>query len=241
MKILLSLLQALVFVTLTLGFQNTSQGAIGTAGTNTSLAFTTTAAKGLTNATLAGWVYRGSSLSFQMFGFGQSNTYRFQIGWVGSNRIYMNVVNGGTNYIEAPITNLTGWHHLCLTFDGSQATNANKVKCYLDGNALTMAFQSGNAPTSLANNADMETFRVGYQPNETAPWSTGYFANIGFWTSTLTADQVRSLSKRFSPRFISPSTLVHHLPLVRELIDVKGGAVITDQSTTKQNHPPMFQ
>jgi hypothetical protein len=42
------------------------------------------------------------------------------------------------------------WHHWCLVYDGSQATNTNRIKFYFDGTSVALNF-GGTLPTTTPN------------------------------------------------------------------------------------------
>jgi len=53
---------------------------------------------------------------------------------------------------------------------------------------------------------------------------------MGVWNAALTAAEIASLAKGMTCDKVRPQSLVFHAPLVRELIDQKGGRVITNNN-----------
>ena len=71
-----------------------------------------------------------------------------------------------------------------------------------------------------------------------APGGTGDIAEIGIWNVALTDGEVLTLSQGFSPLLVRPQNLVHYMPLVRGLVDPRGGkSLIMTGSLTISDHP----
>ena len=69
----------------------------------------------------------------------------------------------------------------------------------------------------------------------------GLIAEVGIWNSALTAAEIASLAKGMTPDKIRPQNLVFYTPLVRNLIDQKGGLTITNNNgATVANHPRVY-
>jgi hypothetical protein len=69
----------------------------------------------------------------------------------------------------------------------------------------------------------------------------GDIAEVGIWNAALTAAEIASLSKGFTPDQIRPQNLVFYAPLVRDLQDARGGLAITNNnSATVANHPRVY-
>jgi hypothetical protein len=70
---------------------------------------------------------------------------------------------------------------------------------------------------------------------------TGQIAEVGIWNAALTADEIASLAKGMTCDKVRPQSLVFYAPLVRDLIDAKGGLTITNNNTaTVANHPRVY-
>jgi len=66
-------------------------------------------------------------------------------------------------------------------------------------------------------------------------------AEVGIWNAALTAAEVASLAKGMTCDKIRPQSLVFYAPLVRDLIDAKGGLTITNNNgATVANHPRVY-
>ena len=69
----------------------------------------------------------------------------------------------------------------------------------------------------------------------------GLIAEVGIWNSALTAAEIASLAKGMTPDKIRPQNLVFYAPLVRNLIDQKGGLALTNNNgATVANHPRVY-
>lgn len=205
--------------------------------TNQQITATTPAARNQSKFTFAGWIRRGSSGSFQ--------------GWGFLNSIWFGVIHFTDNVIYAPWSqgvgiarsatasaqNVTGWNHIVYTFDGTQSVNSDKVKIYLNGSSVTLA-AGGPTITNTSNDVAIESFSIGR--DSTLSWSTGDFAELGMWREALTAGEVNSLAKGFSPKKVRPQSLYTYIPLVREIQDIQKAITLTNTNATVAIHPRVY-
>jgi hypothetical protein len=69
----------------------------------------------------------------------------------------------------------------------------------------------------------------------------GQIAEVGIWNTDLTAAEIASLAKGMTCDKVRPQSLVFYAPLVRDLIDAKGGLTITNNNgATVANHPRVY-
>jgi hypothetical protein len=69
----------------------------------------------------------------------------------------------------------------------------------------------------------------------------GMIAEAGVWTAALTSAEIASLADGMTCDKVRPQSLVFYAPLVRDLIDYKGGLTITNNNTaTVANHPRVY-
>lgn len=69
----------------------------------------------------------------------------------------------------------------------------------------------------------------------------GLIAEVGIWNAALTAAEIASLAKGMTCDKVRPQNLVFYAPLVRDLIDQKGGRTITNNNAaTVANHPRIY-
>lgn len=209
----------------------------GTAGTNTQISGTYTSHLGLTNFSMACWIRRPSAASTQGIGFNETDAHRTTLLYASDNRIYCAISNG-SNAFGSSLQNVTGWHHCVMAYDGSQATNATRLKLFFDGIDQTLTF-FGTIPATLSSNASNETFRVGRAAANSA-WSTGDFADFAMWDATLNAGEANTLAKGFSADKVRPSNLLAYIPMVRNIQDIVSATTLTDASTTAEPHPRVY-
>ena len=69
----------------------------------------------------------------------------------------------------------------------------------------------------------------------------GQIADVGVWNAALTAAEIASLAKGMTCDKVRPQNLVYYAPLVRDLIDQKGGlAIANNNGATVANHPRIY-
>ena len=122
------------------------------------------------------------------------------------------------------------WHHACVV----QASTTSRT-IYLDG---------GNSASSTVaiNPKNVNRLNIGaYDLNGAGGFFNGDIAEAAVWNAALNADEVRSLSRGMTCDKVRPQSLVFYAPLVRDLIDYKGGLTITNNNTaTVANHPRVY-
>jgi len=69
----------------------------------------------------------------------------------------------------------------------------------------------------------------------------GLIAEVGIWNVALSATELSSLAKGMTCDKIRPQSLVFYAPLVRDLIDQKGGLTIANNNgATDAAHPRVY-
>lgn len=158
-----------------------------------------------------------------------SQTNAFSIRKVnGSNNIFGYVRNAGI----ATITfNSTGtytsneWFHSCLVCESSTSRTI-----YLNGGNETTNTDSVT-PTSI-----LEVW-VAYGSQS----FIGDIAEAAIWNVVLSKDEIISLYKGFSPSLVKPNNLIYYVPLIRNLSEICGGRIITNNSSaTVSDHPRIY-
>lgn len=111
---------------------------------------------------------------------------------------------------------------------------ATNFTAYLNGNIE--ATTSSGVPNTIFNSTSPLT--IGYLPINYFP---GIISEVGIWNSALTAAEIASLAKGMTCDKIRPQSLVFYAPLVRDLIDQKGGLTITNNNgATVAAHPRVY-
>ena len=123
------------------------------------------------------------------------------------------------------------WQHGCGVWDSITSRNV-----YLIG---------GNSATNTSNLTplNINSIRIGARVFGGSPgvFFNGLLAEVGIWNAGLTAAEVASLAKGMTCDKIRPQNLVFYAPLIRDLLDQKGGLAITNNNgATVANHPRVY-
>lgn len=131
---------------------------------------------------------------------------------------------------------LNTWFHLAVTYDGSVS------RIYLDGvlDGTSAAFGPGNSSDAYTSLMGAVTSGGGYD-NAPTSFPTGQVAEVGFWDTVLTDDEIVSLAKGFRPSRVRPDKLQTYFPAVRRLLELKkGGASLIWGTLVVSDHPRVF-
>lgn len=94
------------------------------------------------------------------------------------------------------------WHHACAVF-----TSGSSRTVYLDGGGSV-------TDTTVIGLTDVDRTSIGYLERLTpGVFFAGEIMEVGLWRVALTAAEVNSLSKGFSPLCVRPQSLLAYLPL----------------------------
>jgi hypothetical protein len=110
-------------------------------------------------------------------------------------------------------------------------------------NSRTAYINGGNSSTNAApqNNISLTRSQIGANAAAATNRMNGLIAEVGIWNAALTAAEIASLAKGMTCDKIRPQNLAFYAPLVRDLIDQKGGLTITNNnSATVANHPRVY-
>lgn len=149
---------------------------------------------------------------------------------VRTNSIDSSNVNCAANSTSGYAANT--WTHAA----GVHASESSRVAYCNGGNAGTDTATCGGL-------SGINGLTIGMQQwNNGGAASNAYalIAEAAVWNVALTADEVASLGNGFTPDKIRPQSLVFYAPLVRDLVDVKGGLTITNNSATVAAHPRVY-
>ena len=127
---------------------------------------------------------------------------------------------------------LSTWHHVCGVF-----TSTTSRTIYLD--AAGSATGTSAVGTPAFSRIDIGVFTD--SAGGLSQFFDGRIAEVGIWNAALTAAEIASLAKGMTCDKIRPQNLVFYAPLVRDLIDAKGGLTITNNNgATVANHPRVY-
>ena len=124
------------------------------------------------------------------------------------------------------------WNHVAGVF-----TSTSSKTVYLNGGS------SGTNTTLDATNPTATNIHIGVTRfnGSFTQYSDARIAEVGVWNVALTAAEIASLARGMTCDKVRPQSLVFYAPLVRDLIDVKGGVTITNNNTaTVANHPRVY-
>ena len=125
------------------------------------------------------------------------------------------------------------WSHACGVLSSSASRSV-----YL--NAGGVATETTNLATTGLTQTSIGAQRFSTFPSG-ASFMGGQIAEVGIWNAALTAAEIASLAKGMTCDKIRPQNLVFYAPLVRNLIDPKGGLTITNNNAaTVANHPRVY-
>jgi hypothetical protein len=156
---------------------------------------------------------------------------RFQITNPSGGNITAITSDGITTATASRAGRVSGvWNHAAGVFS---ATN-NRI-AYVNG--ISGAANTVNVSVSLIN-----TLLIGAVYNTTLQnFYSGQLAEVGIWNAALTPAEIASLAKGMTCDKVRPQSLVFYAPLVRDLIDQKGGLAITNNNgATVANHPRVY-
>lgn len=83
------------------------------------------------------------------------------------------------------------WYHLAVVFDGSLSGNANRLKVYQNGSALTLSVVAGAVPATLRNGT--APFHLGKFGGALTRYHNGRLDEVGLWSRALTSGEVAQL------------------------------------------------
>ena len=168
-----------------------------------------------------------------------------------TNGIYVKNASSGNNYSGTAhtsanyITAFTGITDGSYTeIIGSTAYNLNQWNhaAYVDQSSFKELFQNGvSVGTSSVNKTPLLLNQIRIGVFGVFNNFDGSFAEVGIWNAALTAAEVASLAKGMTCDKVRPQNLVFYAPLVRDLIDQKGGLTITNNNAaTVANHTRVY-
>jgi hypothetical protein len=157
----------------------------------------------------------------------------FARGDLAGDPVWISADDGGGGGVATTTSGYTAntWHHACGVFTSSTSRAA-----YLDG------ANSGTNATNITPSI-LNTTTVGsrFTSSTNGIFFNGLIAEVGIWNAALTAAEVASLADGMTCDKVRPQSLVFYAPLVRDLIDAKGGLTITNNnSATVANHPRVY-
>ncbi len=187
---------------------------------------------GVNKATLAAFIeYDSSSGAWsEPLGERDDDDNGFCIRKYGTDaRWYFPCANGANTFGENSSMSLSSGttYHVLMSYDGTQSTNATKLKVWMDGVEESLSY-GGTIPTALGTlTANFMIQAVGVRA-EAALWIGQAIRNEGI---------IDALAAGASP-LIFPDGLAFYAPLIRNKHDIVGGRTATDSgSISVVTHP----
>jgi len=121
----------------------------------------------------------------------------------------------------------SNWHMYTFVYDGTQSTNTNRIKFYIDKNEQTMGVETGVIPTTLASTTGEAPYlgaAYNTDPNDSNPDVYGYsqssFDDFAIFNDALTSTQVANIYDNQ----IYPTSLQHLYRMENNVNDSVGSA-----------------
>jgi hypothetical protein len=162
-------------------------------------------------------------------------TDRFAVSLISGALTIQTIASGGSEAINTSTGSALSAnvdYHLCGVW-----TSTTSRTPYLDGVAGSTNANSVSPP------ANISLIKIGARiaSSTLGAFFNGRVAEVGIWNVALTAAEVASLADGMTCDKVRPQSLVFYAPLVRDLIDYKGGLAITNNNTaTVANHPRVY-
>lgn len=124
------------------------------------------------------------------------------------------------------------WQHAC----GVTASSASRFS-YLNGTPGT------ENTTNVPDPTDSDVFLIGGAEDAGTPAATwiGLIAEVAIWNVALSAEDAGALAVGITPRLVRPQGLLFYAPLLRNIVDVRGGLTLTDNGpSVVADHPRIY-
>lgn len=144
---------------------------------------------GLSQLTYGGWIKQTSSGNRIHAGTNYNDSAQITFGIWDDNMAYCTLTGSSGGYEETTyaLSQPTSWHHLLCVYDGSQGTNANRMKMYVDGVAVADT-DNGTYPSTIPT--QVNNWRIGPYYGSDA---NGSLDDIRIYNRTLSAAEISAL------------------------------------------------
>jgi hypothetical protein len=185
--------------------------------------------------TIAYWVRPTDTLggNFMHVSVGDSgSTHRIQMYRAGGANFNIDsIATSAAGFLISSAFSAGTWAHCACAF----ASNTSRTP-YINGSA-----SSTNTTNIGTQNAFNETLIAARRNVTAGVFGNDTIAEVGIWNAALTAAEIASLAKGMTCDKVRPQSLVFYAPLVRDLIDARGGLSITNNNgATVANHPRVY-
>jgi hypothetical protein len=162
----------------------------------------------------------------------------------GTHRNQLGLIGGGANTTLVAAVGAATFVTVQSTLAVSNNTWNHHAGVFASATSRTAYVNGGNSATNTTNIGSQnaaDTVTVGARWATTLQYKQADIAEVGIWNVALTAAEIASLARGMTCDKVRPQNLVFYAPLVRDLIDAKGGLTITNNnSATVANHPRVY-
>ena len=140
-----------------------------------------------TEFTMVAWMKRSAAGTVVSLGETDGSGTRAEMLLYSNGNFYGEVGSNPSTYGTKAVVNDTNWHHTVMVFNGSGATNSDRLKLYFNGEQLENLTFSG---TIAAATSCSEPFVIGYRYTG---YSSGSVSNIKVYDRVLSPAEVKLL------------------------------------------------
>lgn len=173
---------------------------------NTSLSLS-----GLSKFSYSGWIYDDDATSELSSVFSYAKLYSYSddiyfFSYVGELRIQVN--NGADGQGSATQWGKSQWNHIAVVFDGTQSTNADRLKYYLNGSQVSLSYDY-TVPSSTGSPATPKQIEIGRYAGFTTHYYSGKQDDIRVFDRALTTSEITALASKRGYEVPAVSNVYH--------------------------------
>jgi hypothetical protein len=149
---------------------------------------------GLTTMTVSAWLKRNATSALVSIGSTADQNNQITINFWQNGVLYTGVAkNGNGNYDDVYKTlNDTSWHHIVMVYDGTQGTDTNRIKTYIDGTLATGLTYDGARPAAVETQTKQFQIGSNHLGGNPGP-DNGQIDDVRIYNRALSASEVMSL------------------------------------------------
>lgn len=182
------------------------------------------------------WVKLNDTSGHQLMGKENGDIFFFVDPTTGYWRV--RIADSGSRQNDYNDTISTGtWIHCCVVYDGTQSTDATKLKLYIDGTSLTRTGGVSPIPTLTANTTS--NFNIGTNASGGSFFANAYVDESAIFDYALTSGQVTSIYNSGTPTDLDNTSGVTAPVHWWRMGDGDTFPTITDVGTTGGNNGTM--
>lgn len=187
--------------------------------------------------TISVWVRPTQATSFPAavsVGSLTGNTDRNVLALAGNNMLIA-ANGGGVSAAVGAVNNLVatnGWNSVVGIWNSISSRSL-----YINGTLSATNSTVIGTPASATDIAIGARYASGAWGN----FFPGDIAEVGVWSAAIGVSEITSLARGAGVASVRPQSLVYYAPLIRDLVDVRGGLAITNNNAaTVANHPRVY-